>query len=73
MCSTKPHISDPAVTAWIVVEFSRELGFQNIIMEGDALEIVHALQKEGCYWTYRQLVEDANLLERISGHGWWGT
>jgi hypothetical protein len=46
---------------------------QNIIMEGDALEIVHALQKEGCYWTYRQLVEDANLLERISGHGWWGT
>ena len=45
MCSTKPRISDPAVTAWFVVEFSRDLGFQNI-MEGDALEIDHALQKE---------------------------
>jgi hypothetical protein len=29
------------------VEFSRDLKMHNIIMEGDALEIAHALHKEG--------------------------
>jgi hypothetical protein len=35
-----------------VVEFSRDLRFDNIIilMEGDALEIVQAQQKEKCCW-----------------------
>lgn len=67
MCSTKPYISDPfvaeVVAAWKVVKFRRELGFQNIMMEGDMPEIVHALQKEGCCWSmYGQLIDDARIL-----------
>lgn len=49
--------------AWKVVKFRRELGFQNIMMEGDMPEIVYALQKEGCCWSmYGQLIDDARIL-----------
>lgn len=43
MCTTKPYISDSAIAAWKMMEFSRDLIFQNIMMGGDALEIVLAL------------------------------
>jgi len=33
MCTTKPYISDPEVTDWKGVEFSRDMRFQNIMME----------------------------------------
>lgn len=32
--------------AWKAVVFYRDLGLLNVIMEGDALEIVHVLCKE---------------------------
>jgi hypothetical protein len=45
------YISDScvaeAVATWKSVKFSRNLGFQNILTEGDALEIILALQKYG--------------------------
>jgi hypothetical protein len=45
------------------VEFSRDLEMQNIILEGDALEIAHALQKEGQFWSrYGQLIVDAKKM-----------
>lgn len=51
LCIYKPYIADPTIdeayAVWKVVEFSRDLGFQNFIIEGDALEVVHALRKEG--------------------------
>lgn len=43
----RPYIFDPttaeAVAVWKVVEFNRDLGFQNIMLERDALEILFAL------------------------------
>lgn len=33
MCTTKPYIFDPEVTDWKGVEFSRDMRFQNIMME----------------------------------------
>jgi hypothetical protein len=44
------------------VEFNRDMGFQNIIIEGDALEVVNALQKGYCWSEYRQLIEDAKVI-----------
>lgn len=32
-CTTKPYIFYPEVTDWKVVEFSRDMRFQNIMME----------------------------------------
>jgi len=56
MCSTKLYISDllvaEALAAWKVVTFSKYLRFQNIMNEGNARKIVHALRalrKAGCY------------------------
>lgn len=46
MCTTKPYISDLVVSAWKVVEFSRDLEFQNIMIERDVLEMVLALQRD---------------------------
>lgn len=48
---TKPYVIEPnvaeAFAAWNEVEFSKNLGVQNIILEGDALERGHVFQKEG--------------------------
>jgi hypothetical protein len=51
---TKPYIFYQSVVGivatWKVMEFNRDLGFQHIMMEGDALKIIHPLQKEWCCW-----------------------
>jgi hypothetical protein len=50
LCSPKMYITDPTVmeasATWNVMLFGRDLGLCNIIREGDALEIVHALWKD---------------------------
>lgn len=50
MVTTIPFIRDPtvaeAMAAWKAVVFCSELGFQRVIFEGDALEIVNALRQE---------------------------
>lgn len=47
--SSKSYIFNPTVieafVAWKVVEFSRDLELQHVIMEGDALKIVQDLRK----------------------------
>jgi hypothetical protein len=54
----------------MVVEFNRDLGFQNIMMEGDVLEIVHALQRDGNYRsTYGHSMNDARILVNIFQYG----
>jgi hypothetical protein len=50
-CSSKLHIINPTVmkafATYIVEEFDKNLRIQNIILEGDAVKIGNALQKEG--------------------------
>jgi ribonuclease HI len=41
------------------LHFSRELGFYMVILEGDALQVVHALEKGWRTWSrYAHLIED---------------
>lgn len=45
------------------MEFGKDLGFQNIILEGDTLDIVQILQKEYQSWSrYGNLIEDLKTL-----------
>jgi hypothetical protein len=71
MCSSKPFLLDPvsaeAFAAWRMAGFCGSLGARHIVVEGDALEIVHALRKDSACWgRYGNLVDDAkNLLNSI--------
>lgn len=51
MCGTIPFIIDPtiaeAVAAWKAIVFYCEQGFQRLILEGDALEIVQVFGRRG--------------------------
>jgi hypothetical protein len=65
LCTTIPFVTDPtiaeAIAAWKAVELGCELGFQRVILEGDALEIVKALRQAEPSWSrYGQLIEDAS-------------
>lgn len=54
MCSSMIFIIDPTVAeafaALKAVAFGRDLGLHNVILEGDVLEIVHALRREDSTW-----------------------
>jgi len=59
----KDHIIAPeiaeAISALRAVHFSHGLGFYKVILEGDALQIVQALGKEGSNWCiYGHLIEE---------------
>jgi hypothetical protein len=47
----QPYIDDPiiveAFVTWKVVKFSRDSGIQNIVLEGDVMEIVDGLWMNG--------------------------
>jgi hypothetical protein len=67
LCSSKPYITNPivadAIFAWKAVEFGKDLGIQNIILEGNALDIVHALLKEEQFWSrYGNLLNNSKTL-----------
>lgn len=67
MCITKTYVIDPtmekALVAWKAVEFWRDLEFQRVLVEEDALKIVHALQKkERCWSRYEQLIDDVKTM-----------
>jgi hypothetical protein len=51
LCETVDHIQDPATAESLAArkgaELGVSLGLQNINLEGEALEIVGALRKEG--------------------------
>jgi hypothetical protein len=58
------HIIAPEIVETIpslrAVNFSRKLGFYKVILEGDALQIVHALKKEGSNWCINDhLIEES--------------
>ena len=62
-CATKDFINDPttaeAVGAWFTVALAKRLGLRQVIMEGDSLEVVQAINREGNCWTaYGPIVND---------------
>lgn len=66
MATVVPFIIDPttaeAVAAWKAVAFCSDLGFQLVIFEGDALEIVNALRQDSPCWSrYGQMIEDTKV------------
>jgi ribonuclease HI len=74
MCTTMPFITDPtvaeAVAAWRAVQFCIEHDFQDIFLEGDALEIVQALHQDTPNRSrYGQLIEDTRDCLN-SRHSW---
>jgi hypothetical protein len=60
-------ITDPttteAVATWKMAEACVSLGYSKVILEGDSLEIVNSLQKDGCCWSrYSTMINDAKVL-----------
>jgi ribonuclease HI len=52
-----------ALAAFQAIEFSIELGLQDIILEGDALQVVNALNFSGrCLSRFGQIVADAQMI-----------
>jgi len=61
-----PSLMDPMVAealgAWIAVNFGCELGFTQVHLEGDSLNVVNALKKTGpCCTSFGHLIEDTRL------------
>jgi hypothetical protein len=75
LSTLKAFIFDPAIAKAIAalraVTFSRELRFYKAILEGDALQVVQALKKDGTNWSkYGHLTEEAKgLLQCLQS--WW--
>jgi hypothetical protein len=62
MCSSKSYIIKPTITTWKVVEFGRNLGIHNIILEDNAMEVVHVFRKENQSWSkYGNLIDNAKI------------
>jgi hypothetical protein len=69
-----PFITDPsiaeAVATWKATVFCCDQGFQSVILEGDALEIVQAFRQEGPSWSkYGQII--ANSRTRLNSIQSW--
>ncbi|XP_059438570.1 uncharacterized protein LOC132171299 [Corylus avellana] len=67
MCAMKPDLTDPAVAeaagAWLAVELSHQSGFSHVVLEGDSLEIVQWLRKDGvCRSRCGLLINETKLL-----------
>jgi hypothetical protein len=63
-CSTRPYINDSTVAEalafWTAANLRHQLGLVEAILEGDSLEIVNAVAKEGEVWSnYGPVVEEA--------------
>lgn len=57
-------IIDEALAALYVVEFCRELRFYNVIVEGDALQIVNAIKAGNKNWSKFEHIVDG-IKERM--------
>jgi hypothetical protein len=67
MSTSKRYLTHPttidAYAAWKVVAFGRDLGIHNILLEGDALEVVQDFQKEEPLWQrYGHLIENSKII-----------
>jgi ribonuclease HI len=67
LVASRMYITDPttaeALAAWKMAEVCVTMGFQQVHMEGDSLEVVQALSREDFTWgRYGPLINDAKLL-----------
>jgi hypothetical protein len=65
-CTYKPTVMEPttaeALVAWYATEICRKLGVKESILEGDAKEVVQALQRVGIWrGSYCMLVKEARI------------
>jgi ribonuclease HI len=67
--STEPVVAE-AIAALHAAEFSRDLGLQMIILEGDSLQVVNAIQDTGPNWSrYGHIVADIRTV--LQGFQGW--
>lgn len=64
LCASKGYVTDPslaeALATWQASDLIQRLDMRKVILEGDVLSIVQAMQKEGeCWSEFGQLVNDA--------------
>jgi hypothetical protein len=55
VCDTRKFVQDPAsaeavLAAWKAVDLSIKRGWRRIILEGDSVEVVQALSRDGIWW-----------------------
>jgi ribonuclease HI len=67
VCASRPHVTEPttaeAIAAWKLADICSSLGFARVVLEGDSLEVVKALQTEGPCWSrFGLLINDAKIL-----------
>jgi hypothetical protein len=71
---TKDSITSPTVVetvgAWTAVELALRLDLRRVIFDGDALEIIQALAKEGDCWAIYGQTLNAIKMELARQHGW---
>jgi hypothetical protein len=66
-CSTRPYICDlvvaEAMSMWTMAALVGQLGFMDVILEGDSLEVVQAIKREESQGTrYGLLLEETKEL-----------
>jgi hypothetical protein len=74
LVTSRLFITDPTtakvLVAWKMAELCVKLGFNDVLLEGDSLEVVQALCKEECIWgRYETLINDSKLLLQ-QVHAW---
>jgi ribonuclease HI len=74
LCTTKNSINSPAVAetvgAWAAVELATRMGFQRVIFEGDALEIIQVLNREGESWAINGQMLNEIKSALMQNQGW---
>jgi ribonuclease HI len=73
-CTTKGCITSPsdaeAVGAWAAVQLAKRMGLRRVILEGDALEIIQGLTRDGdCWAPYGQILNE--IKSELSKHIGW--
>jgi hypothetical protein len=63
----RSHVTNPAtleaIAAWKMADVYMLMGFQKVILEGDSLEVVQALQGDGSCWSkFGTLINDAKTI-----------
>jgi hypothetical protein len=67
VCASRPHVTEPttaeAVAVWKLADVCSSLGLSKIVLEGDSLEVVKALQMEGPCWSrFGIMINDIKIL-----------
>jgi hypothetical protein len=66
-CVMEPFVVDPTIIeaygAWLSIKLGKQIGHPCIVIEGDSLEIVQALRREGKCWSiYGPFINDAKSI-----------